>query len=147
MLAIAAIVGYPSGWVKSQIQYRGTRSPISKWHGPEMAAKWNNKNCNYKWLWPGLEVIKLELIIRLKIKRVRKQPIIALHFESETVLKFYNIPQSHTADLMKRHRAKTATRHKIANTKNKYSKCILVDWFEINWTSTREIISSGYLTY
>ena len=36
---------------------------------------------------PGLEVIKLELILRLKIK----QPIIAFYFESETVLKFYNL--------------------------------------------------------
>ena len=40
---------------------------------------------------PGLEVIKLEFILRLKIKRndwllarVRKQPIISLYFESET---------------------------------------------------------------
>ena len=33
----------------------------------------------------GLEVIKLEFILRL---RVRKQPIIALYFESETVLSF-----------------------------------------------------------
>ena len=32
----------------------------------------------------GLEVIKLEFILRLKIK-----PIIALYFESELVLKFY----------------------------------------------------------
>ena len=45
---------------------------------------------------PGLEVIKLEFILRLKIKRndwllVRKQPIIALYFESETVIKFYNL--------------------------------------------------------
>ena len=52
---------------------------------------------------PGLEVIKLEFILRLKIKRndwlfadmcpllVRKQPIIALYFESELVLKFYNL--------------------------------------------------------
>ena len=48
---------------------------------------------------PGLEVIKFEFIIRLKIKamigclgtRVRKQPIIALYFESELVLKFYNL--------------------------------------------------------
>ena len=43
----------------------------------------------------GLKVIKLELILRLKIKRndwlVRKQPIIALYFESDTVLKFYNL--------------------------------------------------------
>ena len=48
----------------------------------------------------GLEVIKLEFILRLKTKRndgllahgwtpVRKQPIIALYFESETVFKFY----------------------------------------------------------
>ena len=46
---------------------------------------------------PGLEVIKLEVILRFKIKRndwlladtrvrVRKQTIIALYFESETVL-------------------------------------------------------------
>ena len=49
--------------------------------------------------WPGLEVIKLEYILRLKIKRndwllaarVRKQPIIALYFESENDLKFYNL--------------------------------------------------------
>ena len=45
---------------------------------------------------PGLEVIKLEFILRLKIKRndwtlVHKQPIIALYFESETVLKFYSL--------------------------------------------------------
>ena len=41
---------------------------------------------------PGLEVIKLEFILRLKKSamigclrtRVRKQPIIALYFESET---------------------------------------------------------------
>ena len=48
----------------------------------------------------GLEVIKLEFILRLKIKRndwllvdrcVRKQPIVALYFESKTVLKFYNL--------------------------------------------------------
>ena len=39
----------------------------------------------------GLEVIKLEFILKLKIKRVRKQPIIALYFEFETVLKFYNL--------------------------------------------------------
>ena len=45
----------------------------------------------------GLEVIKLEFILKLKIKRmigclrtrVRKQPIIALYFEFEIVLKFY----------------------------------------------------------
>ena len=36
---------------------------------------------------PGLEVIKLEFILKLKIK----QPIIALYFEFETVLKFYNL--------------------------------------------------------
>ena len=42
-------------------------------------------------VWPGLEVIKLEFMIRLKITRVRKQPIIVLYFESETVLKFYNL--------------------------------------------------------
>ena len=41
---------------------------------------------------PGPEVIKLELILKLKIKRYdwlladRKQPIIALYFEIETVL-------------------------------------------------------------
>ena len=44
---------------------------------------------------PYLEVIKLEFILRLKIKRndwllVRKQPIIALYFGSETVLTFYH---------------------------------------------------------
>ena len=37
----------------------------------------------------GLEVIKLEFILKLKIKR--KQPIIELYFELETVLKFYNL--------------------------------------------------------
>ena len=36
---------------------------------------------------PGLEVIKLKFILRIKIK----QPIIALYFESETLLKFYNL--------------------------------------------------------
>ena len=57
---------------------------------------------------PGLEVIKLEFILKLKIKcndwllaesamigclwtRVRKQPTIALYFESVTVLKLYNL--------------------------------------------------------
>ena len=48
---------------------------------------------------PGLEVIKLEFILRLKKStmvgcfrtRVRKQPIIARYFESETVLKFNNL--------------------------------------------------------
>ena len=56
---------------------------------------------------PGLEVIKLEYSLRLKIKRndwllassqslrfilsVRKQPIIAFFFESENELKFYNL--------------------------------------------------------
>ena len=42
---------------------------------------------------PGPEVIKLEFILKLKIKRkhVRKQPIIVLYFEFETVLKFYNL--------------------------------------------------------
>ena len=45
----------------------------------------------------GLEVIKLEYSLTLKIKRndwllrVRKQPIIALYFESENELKFYNL--------------------------------------------------------
>ena len=49
---------------------------------------------------PGLEVIKLQYILRLKIKLndwlladtcVCKQPIIELYFESENVLKFYNL--------------------------------------------------------
>ena len=48
---------------------------------------------------PGLEAIKLEYSLRLKIKRndwlladtCPKQPIIALYFESETVHKFYNL--------------------------------------------------------
>ena len=47
----------------------------------------------------GLEVVKLEFILRHKIKhkdwllatRVHKQTIIALYFESETELKFYNL--------------------------------------------------------
>ena len=45
----------------------------------------------------GLEVIKLEYILRRKMKRndwllaVRKQPIIALYFASENELKFYNL--------------------------------------------------------
>ena len=48
---------------------------------------------------PGLEVIKLELILRLKLKRndwllADKQPIIALYFESENELKFYNLEAS-----------------------------------------------------
>ena len=42
-------------------------------------------------LLPGLEVIKLEFILRLNIKRVCKQPIIILYFESETVFQFYNL--------------------------------------------------------
>ena len=49
--------------------------------------------------YPGLEVIKLEFILKLKIKRndclladtCRKQPIIVLYFEFETVRKFYNL--------------------------------------------------------
>ena len=49
--------------------------------------------------YPGLEVIKLEYKLRLKIKRnigclrtrVRKQPIIVLYFESENELKLYNL--------------------------------------------------------
>ena len=49
---------------------------------------------------PGPKVIKLEFILKLKIKRtmigclwtcVGKQPIIAVYFEFETVLKFYNL--------------------------------------------------------
>ena len=49
---------------------------------------------------PGPEDIKLEFILKLKIKRnewlladtcVRKQPIVVLYFEFETVLKFYNL--------------------------------------------------------
>ena len=48
---------------------------------------------HFQWITscPGLEVIKLELILRLKITRVSKQPIIALYFVSETVLRFYNL--------------------------------------------------------
>ena len=55
---------------------------------------------------PGLEVIKLEFILRLKIKSndwlladtcVCKQPIIALYFESENVLKLYNLETSSLA--------------------------------------------------
>ena len=47
----------------------------------------------------GPEVIKLEFILKLKIKHndwlhVRKQPIIAVYFEFETVLKFYNLGPS-----------------------------------------------------
>ena len=48
---------------------------------------------------PGLEVIKLEYSLRLKIKRndwlladtCPQQPIIELYFESENELKFYNL--------------------------------------------------------
>ena len=49
---------------------------------------------------PGREFVKLEFILRLKIKRndslladmcVRKHPIIVLYFESENELKFYNL--------------------------------------------------------
>ena len=51
--------------------------------------------CYVKPCHPGLEVIKLELILRLKIKRndwlLAEQPLIALYFDFETVLKFYNI--------------------------------------------------------
>ena len=47
----------------------------------------------------GLKVIKLEFILRLKIKHnvwlladtCPQPPIIAVYFESETVLKFYNL--------------------------------------------------------
>ena len=54
---------------------------------------------------PGLEFIKLEFILRLKIK----QPIFAFYLESETLLKFYNLealftrravyPQDHIAPI------------------------------------------------
>ena len=41
----------------------------------------------------ALRFLKLEFIFKLKIKhndlRVRKQPIIVIYFEFETVLKFY----------------------------------------------------------
>ena len=42
---------------------------------------------------PGLAVIKLELIFRLKIKRndLLLALIVALYLESETVLKFYSL--------------------------------------------------------
>ena len=48
---------------------------------------------------PGLEVIKLEFILKLKIKHndslladiFRKQPIIEVYFELESELKFYNL--------------------------------------------------------
>ena len=41
---------------------------------------------------PGLEVIKLEFILRLKIKRNDwLLADIELYFESETVLKFYTV--------------------------------------------------------
>ena len=48
---------------------------------------------------PGLEVIKLDFNLKLKMmrndwllaERVRKQPIVALYFEFESVLKFYNL--------------------------------------------------------
>ena len=47
---------------------------------------------------PALEVIKLEYRLRLKINcndlvflQTRKQPFIALYFESENELKFYNL--------------------------------------------------------
>ena len=56
---------------------------------------------------PGLEVIKFDFILKLKINcndrlladtclqtRVRKQPIIVHYFEFETVLKFYNLEAS-----------------------------------------------------
>ena len=48
----------------------------------------------------GFEVIQLEFVLKLTIKRndwlladtcARKQPIIALYFEFETVVKFYNL--------------------------------------------------------
>ena len=50
-------------------------------------------------LTPGLEVIKLEYSLKLKIKcndwllvdTCHKQPIIALYFEFENELKFYNL--------------------------------------------------------
>ena len=56
---------------------------------------------------PGLEVIKLENSLRLKIKRndwllagtSRKQPIIALYFEYENELKFYNLEACSSEDI------------------------------------------------
>ena len=52
---------------------------------------------------PGLKAIKLEYNFKLKKStmigclrtRVRKQPIIALYFESENELKFYNLKARH----------------------------------------------------
>ena len=50
-------------------------------------------------MFPIEDVIKVEFILKLEIKRngwlfadtCRKQPIIVLYFESETVLKFNNL--------------------------------------------------------
>ena len=55
----------------------------------------------------GLEVIKLEFILRLKIKcnewllgdTCPQAAIFALYFESETVLKFYNLAAKLTGSL------------------------------------------------
>ena len=40
---------------------------------------------------PGLELIKLELILKLKIKCNDRQAIIVLYFEFKNELKFYNL--------------------------------------------------------
>ena len=57
----------------------------------------------------GLEVIKLEYSLKLKIimigclqTRVRKQPIIALYFEFENELKFYNFEARRKVFIIKR---------------------------------------------
>ena len=51
-----------------------------------------------------LEVIKLEFPLRLKIKRNdwRKQPIVTLYFEFETLLKLYNLAVSNNIVLHRR---------------------------------------------
>ena len=77
----------------SVIQYGDCNS-----HGGRTSSDYKEVHGYYGHDKPGLEVIKLEFILKVKIKRnvwlladttrVRKQPIIALYFEIEIKLKF-----------------------------------------------------------
>ena len=70
-----------------------TRTPQSK-----MKNLYEDYNLSYRFSCSTTH-LKLEYSLRLKIKRndwllaarVRKQPTIAFYFDSETVLKFYNL--------------------------------------------------------
>ena len=83
-----------SGWSATVVPYNKIRVSLADEivldvRKPDSAAL-NQQRCR-----PGLEVIKLEFILRPKIKLndwlLAEQPNIVLHFESETILKFYNL--------------------------------------------------------